>query len=211
MSIKLQNVCVPVDFSETSTAALKYGKALAEAFSAKLHLLHVLINWVPAGDFPVSPDFYKDLELSARKQLDAQLTADEVKKYQARLELVNGNSEFVEIIRYAKEQNIDLLVLGTHGRGPIAHMLMGSVAEKVSAQSALPGINRATSGARIRDAVGVSRRHAVGSEIDRRSIIFRLPHTAYRLPSFAYLGRAKLPINGHSNRKKSSAAMRMAS
>jgi universal stress protein A len=138
MSIKLQNICVPVDFSETSAAALKYGKALAEGFDAKLHLLHVLINWVPAGDFPVSPDFYKDLEQSARKQLDEQLTADEVKKYQARLELVNGNSEFVEIIRYAKEQNIDLLVLGTHGRGPIAHMLMGSVAEKVVRKAPCP-------------------------------------------------------------------------
>jgi universal stress protein A len=138
MSIKLQNVCVPVDFSETSAAALKYGKALAEGFGAKLHLLHVLINWVPPGDFPVSPDFYKDLEQSARKQLESQLTTDEVKKYQARLELVNGNSEFIEIIRYAREQNIDLLVLGTHGRGPIAHMLMGSVVEKVVRKAPCP-------------------------------------------------------------------------
>lgn len=59
-------------------------------------------------------------------------------KYQARFELVNGNSEFVEIVRYAREQNIDLLVLGSHGRGPIAHLLLGSVAEKVVRHAPCP-------------------------------------------------------------------------
>jgi universal stress protein A len=138
MSIKLQNICVPVDFSETSAAALKYGKALAEAFSAKLHLVHVLINWMPPGEFPVSPDFYKELEHSGRRQLDGLLTSEEVAQYQAKLELINGNSEFLEIIHYAREQNIDLLILGTHGRGPIAHMLLGSVAEKVVRKAPCP-------------------------------------------------------------------------
>jgi len=138
MSIKLQSICVPVDFSETSAAALKYGKALADAFSAKLHLIHVLINWMPPGEFPVSPDFYKELESGARKQLDGLLSVEETKRYQACLELINGNSEFLEIIRYAREKNIDLLVLGTHGRGPIAHMLLGSVAEKVIRKAPCP-------------------------------------------------------------------------
>ena len=44
---------------------------------------------------------------------------------------IDSDTGFVEIVRYAKEQSIDLVVLGTHGHGPIAHMLMGSVAEKV--------------------------------------------------------------------------------
>ena len=47
-------------------------------------------------------------------------------------------SPFVEIVRYAKEQDIDLIVMGTHGRGPIAHMLMGSVAEKVVRKAPCP-------------------------------------------------------------------------
>src|SRR5262245_11742128 len=138
MQIKLQNICVPVDFSDTSAAALKYAKALAEAFQSKLHLLHVLVQWVPDGDFPVSPQFYVGLEESARKQLEAQLTPEEKTKYQAQLSLVSGLSEFVEIIRYAREKKIDLLVLGTHGRGAIAHMLMGSVAEKVVRKAPCP-------------------------------------------------------------------------
>src|SRR5947207_15681662 len=120
MQIKLQNICVPVDFSDTSASALSYAKALAEAFGAKLHVLHVLVNWIPETDVPVSPQMYEQFEQSARKQLEGLLSQAERTKYQARLELVNGLSEFVEIIRYARENNIDLLVLGTHGRGAIA-------------------------------------------------------------------------------------------
>ncbi|HZZ27278.1 MAG TPA: universal stress protein [Pirellulales bacterium] len=138
MHIELRNICVPVDFSDTSAAALNYAKALAEAFQAQLHLLHVLVNWIPDNDFPISPQFYSDLEKSARLQLDKLLTAQERDKFKARLELVNGMSEFVEIIRYAREKNIDLLVLGTHGRGPIAHMLLGSVAEKIVRKAPCP-------------------------------------------------------------------------
>jgi nucleotide-binding universal stress UspA family protein len=138
MRIQLQNICVPVDFSDTSGAALNYGKALAEAFGAKLHLLHVLVNWIPDGDFPVSPQVYVELEKSARKQLESQLTNQELEKYRAQLELISGTSEFVEIVRYARDKNIDLLVMGTHGRGPIAHMLMGSVTEKVVRKAPCP-------------------------------------------------------------------------
>src|SRR5262245_47550874 len=110
MHIKLQNLCVPVEFSDTSAAALKYAKALAEAFQAKLHLLHVLVQWVPDGDFPVSPQFYVGLEESARKQLDAQLTSEEQTKYKAQLSLVSGLTELVEIRRYAREKKNDLPV-----------------------------------------------------------------------------------------------------
>jgi universal stress protein A len=138
MQIQLRNICVPVDFSETSAAALNYAKALADAFGAQLHLLHVLVNWIPDGDFPVNPQIYVELENSARKQLQNQLTAEEQQKYRAKLELVSGTSEYLEIVRYAQDKKIDLLVMGTHGRGPIAHMLLGSVAEKVVRKAPCP-------------------------------------------------------------------------
>ena len=138
MTIKLQRICVPVDFSETSAAALLYAKALADAFGASLHIMHVLVAWVPNADFPASPEMYASFEEAARKQLDAQLTAEEKAKYRATVELVMGTSEFVEVIRYAREKEIDLLVLGTHGRGAIAHMLMGSVAEKIVRKAPCP-------------------------------------------------------------------------
>jgi nucleotide-binding universal stress UspA family protein len=138
MHIKLLRICVPVDFSDTSTAALKYAKALAEAFGARLHILHVLINWVPETDVPISPQVYEQFEQSARTRLDGLLTAEEREKYHAQLDLINGTSEFLEIIRYARENEIDLLVMGTHGRGAIAHILLGSVAEKVVRKAPCP-------------------------------------------------------------------------
>jgi len=138
MTIKLQRICVPVDFSETSAAALLYAKALADAFGASLYVMHVLVAWVPNADFPASPELYASLEDAARKQLDAQLTPEEKTKYRAQVDLVMGTSEFVEVIRYAREKDIDLLVLGTHGRGAIAHMLMGSVAEKIVRKAPCP-------------------------------------------------------------------------
>ena len=65
------------------------------------------------------------------------LPAEVVRTLRAELVLKVG-SPFVEIVRYAKEQNIDLVVLGTHGHGPIAHMLMGSVAERVVRKAPCP-------------------------------------------------------------------------
>ncbi|HEY2759442.1 MAG TPA: universal stress protein [Pirellulales bacterium] len=138
MQIKLQRICVPVDFSDTSMAALTYAKAFAESFGARLHILHVLTSWIPETDVPVSPQLYEQFEQSARKQLNALLLDEERQKYQAQLDLVNGTSEFLEIIRYAREKEIDLVVMGTHGRGPIAHILLGSVAEKVVRKAPCP-------------------------------------------------------------------------
>jgi universal stress protein A len=138
MHIQLQKICVPVDFSDTSAAALNYAKALAEAFQAQLYVLHVLVNWIPDSDLPITPQFYNELEQAARKQLENLLPVAEREKYRVRLELINGMSEFVEIVRYARDQSIDLLVMGTHGRGPIAHMLLGSVAEKVVRKAPCP-------------------------------------------------------------------------
>ena len=65
------------------------------------------------------------------------LTDAERQKYSAEIVTLIG-SPFLEIVSYAKAKDIDLIVMGTHGRGPIAHMLMGSVAEKVVRKAPCP-------------------------------------------------------------------------
>jgi len=79
----------------------------------------------------------EQIEAEARNRLHGVMT--DAGRLRLRVELVmEQGSPFLEIIRYAKDHDIDLIVMGTHGRGPIAHMLMGSVAEKVVRRAPCP-------------------------------------------------------------------------
>ena len=139
--IELKRILVPTDFSEPSAAAVKYAKEFAEAFGASLHVLHVLedpLVFAPMSEgYATPPNFYEELEKNARDRLAAVVSAAELPTPQTRVTLTKG-SPFVEIVRYAKSEDIDLIVMGTHGRGPMAHMLMGSVAEKVVRKAPCP-------------------------------------------------------------------------
>ncbi len=133
--IALRRVLVPVDFSEPSDKALQYGKALAGAFFASLHVLHVVQEpfvhgWTMEGYVAALPDFREDLEQQARERLAQSLTEAERGLYHAEL-VTRVGAPYAEIVRYAQENEVDLIVLGTHGRGAIAHLLLGSVAERV--------------------------------------------------------------------------------
>ena len=82
------------------------------------------------GYVPAPPAFRQGLVRSAEEQLGRELSRHESTKTPAN-KVVRLGSPFTEIVRYAKAENIDLIVMGTHGRGMIAHLLMGSVAERV--------------------------------------------------------------------------------
>ncbi len=142
--ITIKQVLVPTDFSEPSEVALQYGKAFAEQFQAKLHLIHVLDEnalvypWTsPEGSTLTLGAARAELEHGVQDRLSKILSPAELEKYSAQVVTLVG-SPFLEIVTYAKTQNIDLIVMGTHGRGPIAHMLMGSVAEKVVRKAPCP-------------------------------------------------------------------------
>jgi universal stress protein A len=142
--IQIKNVLVPTDFSEPSDVALRYGKAFAESFQAGLHLIHVLDEsalvypWTSPDGTPIALGAARsEMENMIKDRLSKILSDAEREKYSARVSTLCG-SPFMEIVAYAKAQNIDLIVMGTHGRGPIAHMLMGSVAEKVVRKAPCP-------------------------------------------------------------------------
>jgi len=128
--ITLKRILVPHDFSETSEAAVKYAIALAKAFGAKLHLLHVSdkARTDMATEFPLG--LQESVEEAIRERLLTIVTPQEKKEFKPEFEL-RGGTPYVEIVRYAREHDIDLIVMGTHGRGFVAHVVMGSVAEKV--------------------------------------------------------------------------------
>ena len=134
--ITLKNILVATDFSEPSDAALNYGRALARSFSATLHVLHIVGNLTSAvygaeAYVATAPEMQREIEDAARAQLDALLVDNDPVPLPVRRVLLVSDAPALAIVKYAADSNIDLIVTGTHGRGAVAHLLMGSVAERV--------------------------------------------------------------------------------
>ena len=133
--IKISNVLVATDLSDASASALAYGRELARGFGARLHLLHVIDNsmmWV--GPEAIGVDVARlqaELEASAYNTLNRLVTSDDRKQLNAIVAVRSGTAPAFEIADYARSEPIDIIVMGTHGRGLMGHLLMGNVAEKV--------------------------------------------------------------------------------
>lgn len=131
--IELRTILVPIDFSECSDAAVKYGSALANAFGATLHLLNVVqdpyaMPYGADGFLAPGQDLLGKWQAEAKRRVEAAIPAGLESRTVAATRV---GSTCPEIVRYAVDRHIDLIVLGTHGRGAIGHMLLGSVAERV--------------------------------------------------------------------------------
>ena len=134
--ITLKNILVATDFSEPSEAALAYGRALARDFNGTLHVVHVVGNVgsaVYGAEAYVTsvPELQQDVEDAARKQLDDLLVDNDEPPLPTRRVLITSNAPALAIVDYARQEHINLIITGTHGRGAVAHLLMGSVAERV--------------------------------------------------------------------------------
>jgi nucleotide-binding universal stress UspA family protein len=129
-------ILVPTDFSEPSDAALEYARALAEKFCASLHLLHVIEPGYATGAFSneacvaEAPGAYEMLVKEAQAKFASRVFPSDRARHRVTTEAMTGVSA-ATIVEYAADQNMDLIVMGTHGRTGLAHLLMGSVAEHV--------------------------------------------------------------------------------
>ena len=125
--IMLNNILVATDFGDASDTALTYGRALARTYGATLYVLHVLEN-----DFMhaivADPNVLED---AVRTRINDLLTDDDGRALRTRAVTGRSDEPAEVIVRYAKAANIDLIVMGTHGRGGVARLLVGSVAERV--------------------------------------------------------------------------------
>jgi nucleotide-binding universal stress UspA family protein len=140
--LAIKTILVPTDFSETSEVAVRYGKSLAETFGAALHVIHVVQEpfaqpWaVEAYGFSLAT-LQEEWQRDASARVEGILTPEERTALNATLTTVLGHP-YVEILRYAQDHSVDLIVLGTHGRGPLGHLVMGSVAERVVRKAPCP-------------------------------------------------------------------------
>ena len=130
----VKRILVPTDFSATSDVALNYGTELARALSARLYLLHVTgdtgVNF--EADFPIA-----GFNNTPRQRLETLAGQNEAQRIQTEYALRVGTPDN-QIVRYAEARDIDLIVMGTHGRSGVAHMVMGSVAEQIVRSAPCP-------------------------------------------------------------------------
>ena len=135
--IALKKILVATDFSEPSEAALAYGRELARSFGAALTVLHVVDDimvrayGIDSGVLLADPDVQRQFEADALRQVDATISDEDRIQLKASGVVLMSRAPSSAIVTYAHESGIDLIVMGTHGRGGFAHLLMGSVSERV--------------------------------------------------------------------------------
>ena len=132
--ITLEKILVATDFSEPSDAAYAYGRELALHFGAQLTVLNIVENLTqvggPDGFVYTNPELQQSLEAAGRAHLEAVVNIEDRGRLRVKPAVITSNSPAHAIVEYAHRKSIDLIVMGTHGRA-VAHLLMGSVAERV--------------------------------------------------------------------------------
>ncbi len=140
--ISLKNIMVPVDFSEGSRKALTYGTSFCDNYNATLHLFATIDDRIYEDTLFM---MYAEQEIRetrqklTNQQLDKLI--DEIHQTHPQLKVIKTiqlGIAFAEIINYAKNKAIDLIIMGSHGHTGIAHLLIGSTTEKVVRKASCP-------------------------------------------------------------------------
>ena len=130
----ITHILVPTDFSENADQALAYAVSLAGQVGATVHLIHVFddpdrVALYSDAYVPVPPEMRAALLTDIRRQLATRTTA--AGHEHVTTEVLSGAPPAQAIVEAAKRNRCDLVVMGTHGRHGMAHLLLGSVAERV--------------------------------------------------------------------------------
>jgi nucleotide-binding universal stress UspA family protein len=142
--ITYKNILFCTDFSENSRAALPHAVDLARKYGAVLHLVHVYQEAGEVAEFEISSNLKMDwvrvahlLGTEMEKKLQS-LCAEVTREISAcQAKMLRGKSS-TEIIRYARETGVDLIVMASHGLTGLEHALFGSTAERVLRESTCP-------------------------------------------------------------------------
>ena len=142
MKIQIKKILCPVDFSESSDHALLYAMAFAETQQAELLLVHVMdYAAFDVLEYPAAFEFSSQIN-EKMKEIYQEKLQELAEKQRSEYSQVSSRlctgSPFLEIVNVAREEGVDMIVMGTHGRSGLAHVFMGSVAEKVVRKAPCP-------------------------------------------------------------------------
>jgi len=139
--INIKRILVPTDFSESARHALSYGISFAQEYKAELLLLHVVetMSVGYASDlFPVPMgEVFEEISRYARGELGKLAAEARGKQIQVREIVIQGKPS-ADIVRVAREEAVDMIVLGTHGKGMLDQALFGSTTERVVRKAPCP-------------------------------------------------------------------------
>ena len=140
--IALKNILVATDFGEAADMALSYGRELARTFGARLHVVHVVQDLgvhLGAPEYSASVGrLQMEVEESARNRANALISDEDRQALRAQAGVLTHPSAAQAIVAYARDEQINLIVLGTHGRKAVGRLMMGSVAERVTRTAPCP-------------------------------------------------------------------------
>ncbi len=141
LPFQLGRILVPVDFSDTAKKALQYAVPFGTAFDAEVVLLHVMQPYSIPVEFGYLPPDWAETQQqfldSAQDEL-AKLCAGEIGNRARTQVQVREGVPWQEIVAAAQETRTDLIILATHGRTGLSHVLLGSVAERVVRHAPCP-------------------------------------------------------------------------
>lgn len=136
-----KNILVPTDFSDGSENALEHAIDIAKSMGATIHLVNVIQPVVYPTGIEIAHEsllnLEKDLEDNARRQLERIEQRLDNDKINYSCSILTGRAD-EQIIEYANSENIDLIVIATHGSSGFEHFLFGSTTEKVIRKTKCP-------------------------------------------------------------------------
>ncbi|MGB0678487.1 MAG: universal stress protein [Polyangiales bacterium] len=136
----IRHIVCPVDFSAVSDESVEYALTLATRLGARVDIIHVYqlpMYALPDGALLSGPDVALRLSDELQKQLDARVERWQEHGVPLTAHLIEG-LPFSEICKFAEENQADLIVMGSHGRTGLQHLLLGSVAERVVRTATVP-------------------------------------------------------------------------
>ena len=141
--MQLRSILLPTDFSECAGHALSYATSLARGANAAIICVHVVEPVMPSVGYtgiteplPVA-DISEQLEDSATRELPKIADSEECSGLEVEEVIVHGDAA-TEIVRVAKERDVDLIVISSHGRTGLGRILFGSTAESVVRHASCP-------------------------------------------------------------------------
>lgn len=137
----IRRVLIPTDFSQPARHAFTYAVDLNRLFNARLYLVHVMQDFTEFSEYNLSPtilpQLYLEFEQNASNKLEEMVHQTVPEHMHCDTYILHG-VPFYEIIQFARNEQIDLIVVGSHGRTGLKHVLFGHTAEKIVKKAPCP-------------------------------------------------------------------------